>query len=64
MLKSNTSGYTGVYKGVYEKWSVQINVNKKRIYIGSFDTPHEAAKARNEYIVEHKLLHTLNKIEG
>ena len=45
--KNNTSGYTGVYwvRKTY-KWAAVINVNKKRIYLGSFALKDDAIKAR------------------
>lgn len=39
--KHNTTGYLGVIKNG-SRWGAKITVSKKRIYIGSFDTPHEA----------------------
>lgn len=48
---NNTSGFKGVKlrKGVpFKKWLVRINVNKKEIFVGSFENKIEAAKAYNE----------------
>lgn len=47
LQKNNTSGVKGVYwhKGM-QKWRAQINVNKKRINIGYFNTIEEATIAR------------------
>lgn len=44
--RHNTSGYKGVslYKP-NNKWRAYINLNRKRIYLGYFDTPLEAYKA-------------------
>jgi hypothetical protein len=48
-LKSNnTTGYRGVTKYFYngrKKWVAGANKNKKRIHIGYFDSPEEAARA-------------------
>jgi len=43
---NNTSGYRGVrqYKN-YNKWHASITVDYKIIYLGTFNTPLEAAKA-------------------
>jgi len=44
--KNNTSGYKGVYFHCGKrKWRTTICVNKKRIYLGYFDTPEEAHEA-------------------
>lgn len=45
------------YKGVHfakalNKWVAQTRVNKKKIYIGSFDTALEASEAYNEFMNE------------
>lgn len=47
---SNTSGYRGVYYNKsHKKWRAQIqDATGKRIYLGSFDLPEEAAKAFSE----------------
>jgi len=46
--KNNTSGYKGVdYKKSHKKWRVLIMANNKRIHLGYFDTPKQAAKAYN-----------------
>ena len=46
MQHNNTSGYKGVHwnKG-RGKWQANIKVNDKRRYLGSFDTPEDAAEA-------------------
>tara|TARA_R110002020_G_scaffold199798_1_gene401699 strand:+ start:6639 stop:7133 length:495 start_codon:yes stop_codon:yes gene_type:complete len=40
----NKVGYTGVYQNG-KKYEAQIFINKKRIYLGIFKTPQEAAQA-------------------
>lgn len=46
--KNNTSGYKGVsFAKSLEKWTAQISVNGKRIHIGDFNTPEQAARAYN-----------------
>ncbi len=46
---NNTSGYKGVtwYKK-YEKWRASIKFQKRDIFLGSFDTKEDAARAYNE----------------
>lgn len=39
----STSGFKGVRK-IYRKWSAQINHQGKSIYLGSADSPQEAAR--------------------
>jgi hypothetical protein len=42
---NNTSGYKGVYwRKQSHKWMAQINVNRKFLYLGLFDSPEEAAR--------------------
>lgn len=38
-----------------KKWSARITINKKTIRIGRYTTQEEAKKARDQYIVDHKL---------
>ncbi len=44
------------------RFSSKISMGGINIYLGTFDTAEEAAMARNLYIVENKLPHTLNVI--
>lgn len=47
MSSRNTSGCVGVYwNRVNDRWEARINVNKKRIFLGSFIVYHEAVNAR------------------
>lgn len=42
----NACGYKGVcFDKSRNKWSAEINTNKKRIHLGRFDTPEDAARA-------------------
>lgn len=64
LRKNNLSGYRGVSEvkranGEY-RYTSSITVNWKNISIGTFDTAIEAAKARDKYIIENELEHTLN----
>ncbi len=59
--KNNKSGYVGVVWYIRDKkWYATIKIAKKSIHIGSYDTPLEAAQARDLYIVENNLSHKLN----
>jgi hypothetical protein len=53
IYSSNVSGYKGVYRRSNGKWGAQINVNCKRIFLGVFETPEDAARvvraARDTY---------------
>jgi hypothetical protein len=54
--KNNTSGYRGVsLNKSLNKYTAQIVVNKKHIYLGSFQTAEEGAIAYNNYIIENNL---------
>ena len=60
-LKSNKSGYVGVYwNKITNKWSSSIKVNKKQIRLGHFKDKMDAVKARDDYIKEHNLPHKLS----
>ena len=52
LLKSNTSGYTGVWfhKGKWriKRWVAEIHVNNKKISLGHFLTKEEGALAYNQ----------------
>ena len=60
-IKYRSSEYKGVKK-VNSYFRANIKVNKKIISIGSYKTEIEAAKAFNDYIIEHKLDRKLNII--
>lgn len=47
--RSNRSGVTGVYfHKVSGKWAASINVNKRQIHLGVYNTMEEAAAVRKE----------------
>lgn len=49
LRKDNASGYKGVYfHKEWRKWESHIDINNKRVHIGSFKTAEEAALAYNE----------------
>lgn len=60
---NNKSGYRGVrIHSKVNKWICNINVNKKRIYLGCFDTALEAAKIYDKYVIDNNLEHTTNGV--
>jgi len=60
---NNTSGYIGVYS-TQGRWLASITFNGKQMHIGYYDTPEEAARARdNEAIRLHGEFASLNFFE-
>lgn len=58
---SNTSGYRGVHwNKTNNRFVAQIRVDSIRIYLGSFKTAIEAAKAYDKYVIDNNLEHTRN----
>jgi len=56
----NQSGFVGVdfHK---KKWRAQFRIDGKKIHLGLFDTALEAARFREDYIIENNLIfHTRN----
>lgn len=47
---ANTSGYKGVVRNHYN-WMAQSKREGKRIYIGTYKTPQEAAEAYDDYMI-------------
>lgn len=47
------SGIVGVY-ALGNKWKVDIRHNKKRVYLGVYDTIDEAVEAKERYLAEEK----------
>lgn len=45
--RNNTSGYKGVCWG-QGRWQAYIHVNRKRLHLGYYDDPKEAARAYDE----------------
>lgn len=46
LLKSNRSGYTGVYQAPNGQWRAQITFKRKTYHLGTFDDIQDAVKAR------------------
>jgi hypothetical protein len=63
--KDNTSGFSGVhwYKHC-KRWGAAINARGKRLYLGVFQTPEEAARAVNAaYRIHHPHVPPPNRID-
>lgn len=50
--RTNSSGYKGIYFRTRNCWQARIKYKQKLIYIGSFKTKEEAARAYNEKALE------------
>lgn len=51
--RNNTSAFIGVYWDKdRNKWRAKVNVNRKQMYAGLFDSPEEAARARDKLALE------------
>lgn len=65
MLKTNKSGYKGVwYNNKTNKYRVTISINNKSYNLGEFQTKKQAVEIRNNYIDKHNLLHKKQKYIG
>jgi hypothetical protein len=51
MRTDNISGFRGVSKAA-KSWVAQIQIDKKKIYLGVFDTPQEAAYVRDQVALQ------------
>ena len=54
LQSDNTTGYTGVFKSG-KKFIAMIGVDGKKNYLGTYDTPKEAALAFDRAVIQHKL---------
>lgn len=59
LRRSNTSGYRGVVKNG-NNYQAQIVIDYKNIYLGTYKTKLEAAKAYDDYVLNNNLEHTRN----
>lgn len=53
LTKRNKSGFKGVSKSL-GKWRADTRVDKLPVYIGTYDTPKEAALAYDEHVLSHR----------
>jgi hypothetical protein len=61
MMRTNTSGFVGVYSGVSKDgWYAKVGSNNKLKHIGYYETLEKAVQARDNYIIEHNLPHKLS----
>lgn len=61
--KNNKHGYRGIYlRKIDSKFVARVTVNYKTIFIGSFLTSLEAAKAYDKYVIENNLQHIINGV--
>jgi len=61
IMQTNTSGYRGVGKITNSnKYYARITVANNKIHLGTFDLKKEAAKAYDQYVIQHNLEHTIN----
>jgi hypothetical protein len=63
-VKGSSSKYVGVsFVQKHQRWLASIKIARKSINLGLFATELDAAKARDSYIIEHKLQNfTLNGV--
>jgi hypothetical protein len=50
---TNKSGYKGVAVYMNDRWTAQITVNYRKIHLGCYDDPKEAAQAYNEAAIKY-----------
>ncbi len=63
-IKSTTSKYKGVWKAKTGRYRASLTKDAKRIHLGYFATPEEAARAYNEALRKEDPRARLNIIEG
>lgn len=62
ICSNNTSGYKGIYLNNNSRWVAKIGVNNKHIFLGTYPTAIDAAKAYDKYVIDNKLEHTVNGV--
>lgn len=61
-FSNNKSGYTGIsYHRKNNNWVANININKKRTYLGSFSSKQDALQVRNQFIIDNNLPHKVQE---
>ena len=59
----NTSGYVGISRHTCaDRWYGRVKINGKTVYTGMSKNILEAAKMRDQYIIDHKLPNKLNNV--
>ena len=61
-IKNTLHKYIGVTKLPSNRWRAGLLKDGKQIYMGIYETELEAAKARDEYIINNKLFNKLNLV--
>lgn len=64
LYSNNKTGFRGVIKRKENIYESNISIKSKKIYLGSFKTDIEAAKAYDNYVIDNGLEHTLNFKRG
>lgn len=60
MQSNNTTGYTGVYKTIDDRYRCEVKSSYKKFHIGRFPSPQEAAAARDNFIIKNNLENKLS----
>jgi len=63
LRKENSSGYRGVYKTKNGRYATQIVIDKKKICLGVYDNPIDAARAYDNYAINHRIITKVNFLE-
>jgi AP2 domain len=55
MKSKNKTGFTGVhYTANGKRFTAQISVNNREVYLGTFDTPEQASKAYQDAVEKYR----------